>query len=388
MGGRKPARASAGDVVAEVERRIAAQIAAILEDPAFAGLERAWRGLRFLLRHTNRRAHCFVHAISAGRDEAATAARSVLIDAADDQPAGLGLLVSAFDYGAGPAETALLQALAEVGAEIQVVTVASAAAAFVHGGDGNLAAHRDPETLFQDAAYGPWSSLRAKPATRWLGLAANRVQLRGAHDLTAERRLAFATENRVGPALEAGGAWIVAALAAESAAETGWPSELTGPQRVIDGLTLYDAATEGSTVFAVALPLRPDAAGSLANAGLIALVGQANRDIARLVRVPGVHATRADPAGDLPRHGTLDYQLLVSRLIRQIEGNADLIFSAGGPDGIRAAMDAFLTGLMGPGATVRVALETDDADEQVLAIQVTTGHDILGGVTVPLDLPI
>lgn len=394
MGGRKPAAAAgAGDgAVAAVERRIASQIAAIVDDPAFRSLEAAWRGLRFLLRHCDRRAQCFVHAISADKPDAAEAARALLIDAADQQPAGLGLLVSAYDYGSGPSEIALLQALAEVGAETQIPVLASTATDFIHGVESaDLARHRDPETLFHGEAYAPWASLRMKPVSRWLGVTINRFQLRGAHDLAAERRLSFAPAagaQSVGIPLEACGAWLVAALASESAAATGWPSEMTGPDHVIDGLPLYGDPQSDSNVFAVAVALRPDAGANLGNAGLIALVGQANRDVARLVRVASVHVGRADPTGDLPREGTFDYQMLVSRLIRQIEGNADLIFSAGTPEGMRAAMQTFLTGLLGPGGEVRVTLEVDDEDDQVLNIHVATGRDTLGGVAIHLDLPV
>ena len=80
-----PASGASG-ALEEVERHIAAQIAAILDDPDFRVLEATWRGLRFLLRHVDRRAQCFVHVISASKDEAAAAGRSVLVDAADDQP--------------------------------------------------------------------------------------------------------------------------------------------------------------------------------------------------------------------------------------------------------------------------------------------------------------
>jgi hypothetical protein len=126
----------------------------------------------------------------------------------------------------------------------------------------------------------------------------------------------------------------------------------------------------------------------LANVGLIAVVGQANRDTARLVRAPSVSSGRADTTGDLPRAGTFDYQLAVSRLIRNVEANADLIFAESTSAAIRDAMQGFLDGLMGPGASVQVTIETDDADEQVLAIDIRTGRDILGGVTMRLDLPI
>jgi type VI secretion system protein ImpC len=392
MSGRRPAAAAAngkGGAVTEAERRIAGQIAAIVDDLDLRALETAWRGLRFLLRHSDRHAQCFVHVISTSKEDAAEATRAILVDAADQQPAGLGLVVAAYDYGAGPAEMARLQALAELGAEIQVPVVTSAGPDFVHGGT-KLARNRDPETVFQDAAYAPWTSLRTKPAARWLGVTINRFMLRPAQDLVGDRQVAFSERSgasQVGAPLEAGGAWLVAALATRSAADNGWPSELTGPDRVIDALPLY-GDTEAANVFAVAMPLRPDAAASLANAGLIALLGHANRDIARLVRVPSVHTARADPSGGLPRGGTFDYQLLVSRLIRQIEGNADLIFAAGPAAAVRDAMQRFLAGLLGAGAEVRVTLETDDEAGQALAIRITTGRDILGGVTVELDLAV
>lgn len=390
MGGRRSATSpgeAAATAAARVERRIADQVADILDTPEFRSLETAWQGLRFLLRRCDRRAQCFVHAVSAPRDEAVAAARALLVDNADRQPAGIGLIVAAYDYGSGPGEIARLQELAELAEEIQVPAVASSTPDFLHG-ETDLARRLDPETLLQDAAYGPWNSLRAKPAARWLGVTVNRFRLRDGHDLGDARRFAFENGTVAGTPLEAGGAWLVAALAAESAAESGWPSDMTGADRAIDGLPLYGDPETDSNLFAVSQPLRPDAAASLANAGLIALVGQANRDIARVVRVASVHSRRADPSGDLPREGTFDYQLLVSRLIRQIEGNADLIFATGTPEGIRDAMDAFLRSLLGASAQIRVTLDTDDRGERVLTLDIVTGHSLLDGASVHLDLPV
>jgi type VI secretion system protein ImpC len=388
MGGRKPQKpsAGAGDALRALDALIAAQLAEILDDPAFEALEGAWRTLRFLLRRCDRRAQCFLHAIEAPKDTAHDSLRTVLIDQSDQQPAGLGLLLSTYVYNSGAPDVALLQQLAGIGEEIQVPVVAAIAPDFIRGvTDADLAKAREPETLFQDEAYTPWTSLRAKPVARWLGVAANRIQLRAAHDLSEDRKLPLSGVTTVGEPLEAGGGVIVAALAAESAALTGWPSDLLGPDRVVDSLPLY--AGEGN-VLAVASPLRADAAGSLANVGLIAVVGQANRDTARLVRAPSVRSGRADTTGDLPRAGTFDYQLAVSRLIRNVEANADLIFAESTSAAIRDAMQGFLDGLMGPGASVQVTIETDDADEQVLAIDIRTGRDILGGVTMRLDLRI
>jgi hypothetical protein len=389
---RKPAVAKNANNAAaiEAERRIAAQLAAIVDDPGFRALETCWRGLRFLLRHSDRREQCFVHVISAAKEEAANAARAILVDAAEQHPAGFGLIVSAHEYGSGVGDIAHLQALAELGAEIQVPVLAAANNDFIRDGV-DLSRHRDPETLFQNPSYAPWSSLRMKPVSRWLGLTVNRFRLRPAHDLVAERDLGFSEASgvrAVGAPLDVGGAWMVAALAAESAAATGWPTDLADRGKVIDGLPLYETETPDANVYAVAMPLRPDAAASLANAGLITLIGQANRDIVRLVRLPSVGSKRSGPTGELPREGTLDYQLLLSRLIRQIEGNADLIFAAGSALEMRDALERFLTSLMGPRADVSVVLETEEDGEQVLSVSVATASDILGGVTVNLDFPV
>ena len=163
---------------------------------------------------------------------------------------------------------------------------------------------------------------------------------------------------------------------------------MTGPGNAIDGLPLYGDDKTDAVVYAVAIALRPDAAASLANAGLIALIGQGNRDIARLVRAPSVGSGRPDPTGDAPREGMFDYQMLVSRLIRQIEGNADLIFNGNSVLGTRDAMEGFLVGLMGPEAGVSVALETEESGDQILSLHIRTARNILGGVAVNLDLPI
>jgi len=394
MGRRSSAETSGsnGEALRRLEAAIAAQLGEILDHPEVRALEQAWRGLRFLMRRADRRADVFVDLINASKQDAGETLRGLLVDAAGDLPAGFGLILSLHDHGSGPGDIAALQALTEVAAEIQVPVLASAAPDFPKASEGtDIAALRDPETLFDTDAHQPWRSLRAKPVSRWLGVVFNRFQLREAVDLGADRAFGFSGAGPAGTMLEAGGALAVAALVAESQRDSGWPTDLTGGDRVLDGLPLYPAVGPNRSVSAVAATLRADAAGSFANAGLIALVGHADRDLVRIVRTPSAHKPGRSDGMDTPEHETIAYRLLLSRIIRLIEGNADILFTPASSEERARTMQAFLSDRListGPGAEATVSLISDpDSGDPMMDITLTTGRGILGGVTVRLDLP-
>ena len=394
---RTPSEPSAEPPDQSADDRIANQIAAILNAPGFRSFEAAWASARFLLRRCDRRARVFLHLLDVGEDaepdDAAAVAEAVLIEGADDQPAGIGLIVSILSLGAGQVDVSAMQALASVGEAIQVPVCVPLADTFLQDVDDEaLQRMQDPETLMDRPGYDTWHSLRSKEPSRWLAVTVGRIALRGPHDLVSDRRVGLTRSpaaEAVGRTLEAEGSVIIAALTAQSMAEREWPSEITGGERAVDGLDLPTEPETGWTGGTATRPsLGPSGAASFGNAGITALVGRPGRDSAGIVRAPTVHRYKPLETGESPAHAHLGYQLVVSRLIRLIEANADTLFAQPDAASRARAVQAFFNTMLaptGPEASVSVSLSPDDPP--MLDITLSTGRAILGGVTLTLELP-
>jgi predicted component of type VI protein secretion system len=390
-----PGEAEAG----HVERAIAKQLSAIVDDPAFRRLDTAWSALRFLGRRTDARSNVVIEVLEATKDTAAEALRRALVDDADQVGPGLGLILVTHDYGSNTGDVAAIQALGEIGETIQVPVVLSARNNFIRDVDGaKLVTLRDPETLFDNTGYEAWSSLRSKSCAQWIALGFNRIILRPSHDLTADRKFSFAAGDApviVGEPMEVGAALGIASVICESLAKHEWPTEITGNGGRIENLTLYSVSENANRApLAVEIPLTTMGADSLANAGLLVLGGQPNRDSAQIIRAVTIAADGGNSAEGAGRAGNLGFQLLLSRLIRLLENNYDKILTETSLEARRQTLERLFKSLIagtGHGASASAALEasSDERDpSNILELRITTGASILGGTEVVLEVPI
>jgi len=279
-----------------LDEALAGEVRAALHHPAFKAVEAAWLGLRLLVRRTDFRSGVRMHVVAADLAGLPAAMREAVAPlAADAQSEGRAVCAVAA-LAAGPRDLGLLAAAAAEAEAARVPLVLDADATLF--GASTLRALPAGERIADllDAHAGEaWPVLRARPESRWLALAVNRVLLRAPYGEHHERVRDFAFEEHP-PGAEAvwafgPAAWIVAARLADRAAETGWAVDVTGPPEAATG-DLPVRPLELPTGEIVHVPLEAylsePRALECSEAGLVPLVCRRNHDAAWIPSAPAL----------------------------------------------------------------------------------------------------
>lgn len=345
-----------------VERALTELLSSILAHPETRRLERAWLGLALLAARATDGVDLRAIAVGPADVEDALAALAEARDAL-----AVDLLVIDAETKPTPADLDRLERWAAQAAAIGAPLVTEGSASLL-GVDSiadlgrtrsRLRASEDPRAIAVRA-------VSARDAARSVMLVANQVVLRAPRATRVEGLRFEQTDVLLGSPVH-----VVAALAAERFAKSGWPTPITGPRNgTIAGLPLQEIDDGGR---AVATPLEGlvsiEAQDEAARAGLAVLVGAHDRDTATLVSAPMLHrGPKAAAGGDPSSTTTLADALLVSKIARVLEAIASAI-PAGTPKGattdvVRLAFAEVF------GATDGAPSVDVDADEARVAITV------------------
>jgi type VI secretion system protein ImpC len=179
-------------MVADVDRRISAQLNEILHHPDFQKLESAWRGLKFLVDKTDFRENIKVEMLSVSKDDLLTdfedspeIVKSGLYRIAYSNEYGVfggkpyGLMCANYDFGPGPQDVLLLQKCAAVSAMSHAPFISNASPEFF-GEKSHLPLPqlKDLKSLFEGPLYARWQSFRESEDARYVGLCLPRFLLR------------------------------------------------------------------------------------------------------------------------------------------------------------------------------------------------------------------
>jgi type VI secretion system protein ImpC len=179
-------------IIADVDRRISAQVNEILHHPELQKLESAWRGLKFLIDRADFRENIKVELLSITKDELLTdfedapeLVKSGLYRIAYSNEYGVfggkpyGLMVGNWDVGPGPQDTLLMQKLAAIAAMSHAPFLTNASPEFF--GEKSflpLPQLKDLQSLFEGPQYARWQSFRESEDARYVGLCMPRFLLR------------------------------------------------------------------------------------------------------------------------------------------------------------------------------------------------------------------
>ena len=141
--GEKVDKALVDVMIAELDRKLSAQLDAILHHPAFQKVESAWRGLKHLVDRTDFRENVRIEVLSTTKeelgadfDDSPEISKSGLYRVAYSNEYGTfggqpyGLIVSSFELDAGPVDQALLSRCAAVAAMSHTPFLANASTRF------------------------------------------------------------------------------------------------------------------------------------------------------------------------------------------------------------------------------------------------------------------
>jgi type VI secretion system protein ImpC len=179
-------------MMAEIDRKLSAQLDAILHSPEVQSLEAAWRGLRFTVDRTDFRQNTKIEILSATKDE--------LLTDFEDSPeivkSGLykhiytaefgqfggqpvAAMIASYEFGAGAQDVKLMQYMSTVGAISHAPVIASAGPQmFGVEKYEDIANLKDLQSIFDGPKYAKWNSFRETEDARYLGLTVPRFLLR------------------------------------------------------------------------------------------------------------------------------------------------------------------------------------------------------------------
>jgi len=180
------------EMIAEIDRKLSAQVDAILHHASFQKLESAWRGLKFVVDRTNFRENNKIELLSVSKEDLL----SDFEDAPEVTKSGLyklvytaeygqfggnpvGAIVANYDFGPGPQDIKLLQYVASVSTMAHAPFIAAAGPEFFGQesflGLPNL---KDLKSIFEGPQYVKWNSFRESEDARSVGLTLPRFLLR------------------------------------------------------------------------------------------------------------------------------------------------------------------------------------------------------------------
>ncbi len=382
--------------LAELDRRVAAWLTAVLHHPPVQALESAWRSLAFLVSKTEFRKGLRLRAMHAPRAELTARLVSGLIDPVFDEGADSPDLIAVdAAFGHQQADVEVLDELAQHGASLPAEVFATAAPSFF----GVKHAWQIPtlpglETMFDQWQYAKWKALRGQPYARALGLFFGRALLRTPHESGRDADLAFRYKEECltdKDLLWMSGSVVAAVAIAQSVAEVGWPTRIHGHvYGRVEGFATATGGPKGDKQFGPTDTLIPQPkVEELARTGLNIVTGL--KDHHDAVVWNGFTAARPQRnERDAVFEVTLPYQLFASRLsVLLLSLKPHLVGQ--GAEQIQADVAAHVRKWLGSEAQAfagELSVQTRPAEGSAgidLAVTVTPPPEILpGGVPVVL----
>ena len=347
--GTRVTQALADDMIATLDRKLSAQMDAILHNAAYQKLEAAWRSLRYLVDHTDFRENVKVEILNVSKQDL----MDDFEDAADITKSGLyktvytreygqfggqpyGLLVGNYEFGPGAQDVKLLQATASVACVAHAPFVAAAGAEFFGLQDfTGLPNLKDLSSIFEMPQYIKWRGFRESEDSRYVGLTLPHFLLRIPYGPATKATKNFNyTEGVAGSDqnfLWGNAAFAFASRITDSFAKYRWCANIIGPQGggAVEDLVVYqyEAMGELQTKIPTEILISERREYELAEEGFIALTMRKGSDNAAFFSANSVQKPKKfanTPEGKAAetnyKLGTqLPYVFVVNRLAHYIK---------------------------------------------------------------------
>lgn len=312
---------------AEIDRVLSEQLGEIFAQDDYRSLENSWRGLKFLLDRLDREAPIEVELVSAERDDLLEAFDRLIDDS--ESPGALerpiSLIVVDYLFGHTAPEIEILTGLAERGSILHAPVVTAAGFEFLDTGQAErFEGAGSVAPLFEQPEFIKWRGLRRQEPARWLALAFNGMLLRPDYGQGEQEVQGFTIDpgrfvTRDRHRCWGNPAFALAALAAASFADTGWPTEVIGDIEDLP-VRLWEGREGEQAAFSLQIKIRRGGAEELAAEGLAPLIGDLDRDRARISLAPTVRVPDffQEPAvrEQARRQTTLAFQLFAGRVVQ------------------------------------------------------------------------
>lgn len=305
-------------MIAEIDKKLSAQMNAIMHAPEFQQLESAWRGLHYLVFNSETDANLKIRFMNIGKNElyrnlkmypGARWDQSPLFKKVYEQEFGtlggqpFGCLVCDYHFSHLPTDVQLMRDLSKIASSAHAPLFAGADPVLM-GMDSwtELMNPRDLSKLFDTPEYAAWKSLRDTDDAAYLGLCMPRMLARLPYGAKTEPVEEFAFEEETDGHKGEKFGWINAAygMAANvnrAFKEHGWCTRIRGVQSggEVVNLPAFTFPTDDGGVdlkcpTEISITDRREA--ELASSGLIPLIHRKNTDKAAFIGAQSVYKPR------------------------------------------------------------------------------------------------
>lgn len=332
--------------IAEIDRKLSAQLDEILHNPTFQKLETAWRSLKFLVDRTDFKKNVKIDILDVSKDDLAEdfedapetiqsgLYKHVYTDEYDT-PGGepYGSIISNFDFDSGPADIGLLREISKVSASCHCPFFGAATPKFfgkesIH----DLPKIEDLHNYMDRAEFLRWNAFRQTEDSRYVGLTLPRFALRLPYgsetvpvkDFNYEEQVTGKDHEKY---LWGNASFAFAANMVKSYVENGWCVQVRGPEsggKVEDLPVHFFDVGKGSQMKIPTEILIPETREfEFANQGFIPLSFYKNRDYACFFSANSSQKPEEydDPVitANMRINSRLPYILLVSRIAHYLK---------------------------------------------------------------------
>ena len=246
--GEKITRALVDKMVAELDRKVSAQMDEILHHEKFQAVESAWRSLSYLVDNTDFRENIRIGIVSVNKEELL----EDFEDAPDITQSGLykslytdeygqfggqpyAVVVGNYDFGPSGQDIQLLRFLGSVCAMSHAPFIGAAAPSMFGVSDySDIPKLKEIEPIFESPVYNSWNSLRESEDARNIGLTLPRFLLRLPYGKDNRPIKSFDYEEGVGAShshyLWGNAAFAFAGRLTDSFARFRWTANIIGPK--------------------------------------------------------------------------------------------------------------------------------------------------------------
>jgi type VI secretion system protein ImpC len=305
----KDAEAMINARIAQIDHLVSLQLNEVMHNPLFQKLEGSWRGLKFMLDHSETSDKLKIKVFNVSKKEllrdlqrAPEFDQSALFKKVYEEEFGVfggapfSALVGDFEFGRGPEDIELLEKVAQVAASAHAPFLTAAAPEMMNMDSfTNIDAPRDMAKIFDSSEYAKWKSFRQSEDSRYVGLCLPHTLMRlpyGKGGITAD---GFNYEEGVDGTDHSKYLWGNAAYSlgtrlTAAHAEYGWCAAIRGVEGggLVEGLPTHNFTTDSGDVALkcpTESPITDRREKELADLGFIPLVHCKDTDYAAFFSV-------------------------------------------------------------------------------------------------------
>jgi type VI secretion system protein ImpC len=290
--------------IAQIDHLISLQLNEVMHHPAFQKLEASWRGLKYLLDHSETGENMKIKVLNCSKKEllrdlqrASEFDQSAMFKKVYEEEFGIfgghpfGALIGDYEFGKGPEDMELLEKVSQVASAAHApFLTASDSSLFNLDSFTELGAPRDLAKIFDTTEYAKWKSFRASEDSRYVALTVPHILMREPYGKATRPVDEFDYEEGVdgtdhGKYLWGNAAWALGARITESFAQYNWCATIRGVEGggKVEGLCVHNFRTDDGDI-AMKCPTE------------VAITDRREKELADLGFVPLVHCKNTDYA--------------------------------------------------------------------------------------------